>query len=203
MDRKEFMSLTGLGTGSLISGFAPAFASRTGHDTFNNKNYKELKADLVIAGGGVGGCAAAIAALQNNLSVIMTEETDWIGGQLTQQGVPPDEHPWIETHGSTALYRTYRTSVRDYYRNNYPLTAAARAEKYLNPGDAVVSQLSHEPRVSLAVLQSMLMQYLSNGKLTLLLEHKISAADSDGTRVKSLTAVSKHTREVIGLTAVY
>ena len=30
--------------------------------------------------------AAALAAVRNGLSVIMTEETDWIGGQLTAQG---------------------------------------------------------------------------------------------------------------------
>src|SRR5687768_6778141 len=55
-------------------------------------------ADVVIAGGGVGGCAAALAALRNGLTVIMTEETDWVGGQITQQGVPMDEHRWIESY---------------------------------------------------------------------------------------------------------
>ena len=37
--------------------------------------------------------------------VILSEETDWLGGQLTQQAVPPDEHPWIESFGCTASYR--------------------------------------------------------------------------------------------------
>jgi NADPH-dependent 2,4-dienoyl-CoA reductase/sulfur reductase-like enzyme len=64
---------------------------------------EHLSADLVIAGGGLGGCAAAIAACRNGLKVIMTEETDWIGGQVSQQGVPPDEHQWIETHGAPLL----------------------------------------------------------------------------------------------------
>ena len=54
---------------------------------------KELAADLVILGGGLGGCAAALAAARNGLRVILTEETDWIGGQLTAQAVPPDENP--------------------------------------------------------------------------------------------------------------
>ena len=52
----------------------------------------ELAADLVIIGGGTGGCAAALAAARNGLRVIVTEETDWIGGQLTAQAVPPDEN---------------------------------------------------------------------------------------------------------------
>ena len=45
---------------------------------------EELSADVVIAGAGLGGCAAALAALRNGLRVIMMEETDWIGGQMTQ-----------------------------------------------------------------------------------------------------------------------
>ncbi len=61
------------------------------------------------------------------MRVILTEETDWVGGQLTSQAVPPDEHRWIESFGGTRLYRDYRTAVRQYYRDHYPLTAAARA----------------------------------------------------------------------------
>ena len=49
----------------------------------NKKHSKELAADLVVIGGGLGGCAAALSALQSGLTVILTEETDWIGGQLT------------------------------------------------------------------------------------------------------------------------
>ena len=56
----------------------------------------ELRCDVAILGGGTGGCAAALAAARNGLRVILTEETDWLGGQLTAQAVPPDEHPWIE-----------------------------------------------------------------------------------------------------------
>ncbi|MCY4267245.1 MAG: FAD-dependent oxidoreductase, partial [Flavobacteriaceae bacterium] len=98
-----------------------------------------LNADVIIAGGGLGDCAATHATLRNGLTVIMTEETDWIGGQLTQQGVPLDEHQWIETHGATALYREFRKSIRDYYRQHYPLTESAKANSLFNPGNAVVS----------------------------------------------------------------
>ncbi len=104
-----------------------------------NGSKHELTADVVIAGGGLGGFAAAMAALRNGLSVIVTEETDWIGGQLTQQGLScPDEHPWIETHGATRLYRDFRNAVREYYLLNYPLTVSAKTRKNLNPGDGIV-----------------------------------------------------------------
>lgn len=101
---------------------------------------RESPADLTIIGGGFGGCAAALAACRAGLSVVMTEETDWIGGQVTAQAVPPDEHPWIEAFGCTRSYRRYRDAVRAYYREHYPLTEAARADPHLNPGKASHSE---------------------------------------------------------------
>ena len=86
----------------------------------------------------------------------MSEPTDWIGGQLTSQAVPPDEHPWIERLGCTASYRALRDGIRAHYRAHFPLTAAARAQPQLNPGACFVSRLGHEPRVAVAVLEAML-----------------------------------------------
>ena len=151
----------------------------------------ELEADVVIIGGGLGGCAAALAALRNGLNVIMTEETDWIGGQLTSQAVPPDEHRWIETHGATALYRRFRESVREYYRRHYPLTDDARARVNLNPGDGSVSRLCHEPRVALAVFLEMFNPYFSTGRFTLLLEHKAISADVSGDTVRAIKVINR------------
>ena len=52
----------------------------------------DIHTDILIVGGGTGGCAAAMSATSMGMHVIMTEPTDWIGGQLTSQTVPPDEH---------------------------------------------------------------------------------------------------------------
>lgn len=201
MDRKSFISLCAgaAGTGFL---FTNSCISRSpAQNRFSV--CRELNADLVIAGGGLGGCAAALAALRNNLKVIMTEETDWIGGQVSQQGVPPDEHRWIETHGGTQLYRTFRNMIRQYYRRNYPLTEEAMAKEYLNPGDGSVSRLCHEPRVALAVLNELLAPYISSGQLILLTLHKIEAADVVGDRVKALKAVDTLSGNTLILSAPY
>lgn len=143
--------------------------------------------DLLIVGGGVGGCAAALAACRAGLQVILTEETDWIGGQLTSQAVPPDEHPWIESFGCTRSYRQFRDSVREYYRRHFPLTAEAAANPRLNPGNGSVSRLCHEPRVALAVLHELLAPYLSSGRLQLWLEHRAVSAEMQGDRVMAVT----------------
>ncbi|MGQ9658010.1 MAG: FAD-dependent oxidoreductase, partial [Fimbriimonadales bacterium] len=100
------------------------------------------RARVLIVGGGVGGCAAAMACASMGVPTLLAADPDlWLGGQLTAQAVPPDEHRWIEQQGCTRRYRLFRDSVRDFYRRYYPLTDAARAEPYLNPGGGWVSAL--------------------------------------------------------------
>lgn len=197
MDRRTFLSTAS--TGALLGGVLfNSSLKEADAGGFGD----ELQADLVIIGAGVGGCAAALAALRNGLSVIMTEPTDWIGGQLTQQGVPPDENPWIETFGGTKSYLSFRNKVREYYRRHYPLTPEARHNEELNPGQGSVSRLCHEPRISLAVLQNELAPYISNRQCILLLNHAASAAEVDGDRVKSVLVHSQE-GEALVLRAPY
>ena len=158
---------------------------------------RERVADLVVVGGGVGGCAAAMAACRAGLRVILTEETDWPGGQLTSQAVPPDEHPWIESFGCTRSYRQFRDGVRQFYRDHLPLLPEARAIPRLNPGNAWVSRLCHEPRVALAVIQQMLAPYVASGRLRILLRTRPVAADVDGDRVTAVTVESAEEGRVV------
>jgi hypothetical protein len=154
---------------------------------------KELGADLIIVGGGLGGCATALAAARNGLRVVLTEETRWIGGQLTAQAVPPDENPWIESFGATRSYLDLRRRIRDYYLRNFPLTAEARAKPFLNPGNAWVSRLCHEPRVALAVLHELLAPWVSSGQVIILAHHKLVDAAYDHDRVRSVRVRSLDT----------
>jgi hypothetical protein len=160
-----------------------------------------IRADVVIVGGGLGGCAAALAALRGGLSVVLTEDTDWIGGQLTQQAVPPDEHRWIESHGCTRSYRALRDGIRNYYRRNYPLTDGARQTANLNPGSGSVSRLCHEPRAALAVLEAMLAAARSGARLTVLLEHQAVSAETDGDSVRQLRVRNLRTGNELDLEA--
>jgi len=76
--------------------------------------YAELQTNILIVGGGLGGCAAALVVCRNGRQAIMTEPTDWIGGQLTSQAVPPDEHGWIErvrSHGQLQRVPPPRASL--------------------------------------------------------------------------------------------
>jgi len=54
--------------------------------------------DVAIFGGGLGVVAAALAAADLGRRVILTTETDWLGGQTTSRSVSAlDERPRIES----------------------------------------------------------------------------------------------------------
>ncbi len=207
LGRRAFLKGLGLAAPVAVSGAGLVFAERQVDSTApaggRKTAAKELAADLVVVGGGLGGCAAALAAARNGLRVILTEETDWIGGQLTAQAVPPDENPWIETFGGTRSYLNLRQQIRDYYLRHFPLTAEARAKAYLNPGNGWVSRLCHEPRVSLAVLQGLLAPYVSGRKILLLLRHKAMEALTNGDRVEAVRARSLESGNELVLRAPY
>ena len=161
------------------------------------------QADIAIIGGGTGGVAAALAALRAHKTVVLTETTDWIGGQFTAQAVPPDEHPWIEMFGCTASYRRLREQVRRFYRDYYPLTPQARADAQLNPGGGWVSRLCHEPRISHLVLNAQLQPYFAAGRLTLLLHHAPVAARVEDDRILSVEVRDARSGAVSSIGAPY
>ena len=164
---------------------------------------KERHCDILIVGGGAGGIGAALSALSMGKSVIMSEETDWIGGQLTQQAVPPDENPWVDQCGATATYMRFSNGVRDYYRRNYPLTDKARHTMNWNPGQGNVSRLCHEPRVGLAVIEAMLAPYRSSLQLDILLYHIPVAAETAGDRVLAVTLEDRQSGDQVVVSAPY
>ncbi len=78
MNRRDFISTSVWAGGcSLLLPLTMACARGESSSTAKQvTKANELKADLVIIGGGFGGCATALAACRNGLRVIMTEETD-------------------------------------------------------------------------------------------------------------------------------
>jgi hypothetical protein len=147
----------------------------------------DIDCPVLVVGAGCGGVAAALAASRLGHDVVLTEPTDWVGGQLTSQAVPPDEHPWVEHTGVTASYRGLREAVRRRYRDTRPLTPAARRAAYLNPGRAWVSALSAEPALVHDVLRDLLRPRPGHGRIRLLTGHRPVAATVDGDRVEAVT----------------
>lgn len=142
--------------------------------------------DIAIIGAGMGGVAAALAACDAGKSVMLTEPTAWIGGQITSQGVSAlDEHQHIEHYGGTRSYVALREGIRAYYRARYGVDAMPNGAP-LNPGDGWVSRLCFEPRAGLQVLQDLLAPHVASGRLSILLEREPVAAQVKDGRVISV-----------------
>src|SRR6185437_10919760 len=107
MHRRRFLEGCGIGLSALLAE-TEVSSSRALAGATAAPKLGEIAADIVIIGGGGGGCAAALAAAKAGRTVVLTEPTDWIGGQITSQAVPPDEHPWIEKFGASASYQRFR-----------------------------------------------------------------------------------------------
>lgn len=147
---------------------------------------REQSTEVLVVGGGMGGVAAALSVARLGHRVVLTEESPWLGGQLTSQAVPPDEHWWIEYGGASGSYRRFREQVRSYYRRNYPLTSEAANAPLLNPGLGRVSRLCHEPRVALAVIDELLAPHRTHGLLTVLTDRQPVGCVVDGDRVDAV-----------------
>ncbi len=116
-----------------------------------------INCDIAIVGASLGGVAAALRAGAMGASVYLLEESAWLGGQLTAQGVcTPDENRWIESGGAPAAYLDLRERIRAHYRSRYRLAPSAAARNDLNPGSNWVSYIAVEPKVAHALLAEML-----------------------------------------------
>jgi hypothetical protein len=148
---------------------------------------EDVACDVLVVGGGTGGVAAALAAARAGRTVCLIEETDWIGGQLTAQGVSAlDEHEHIEQFGGTRTYYALREAIRDHYRR---LSPALAARSQPNPGACWVTRLAFEPRVALGVLESWMQPLEAAGRLRLFRRTKTAAVETAADRITRLRAV--------------
>ncbi|MBM7503607.1 FAD-dependent oxidoreductase [Agromyces aurantiacus] len=115
----------------------------------------ELRADVAIAGLGLGAIAAAMAVVRAGRTAVMAGPESRLGGQVTAQLTAPlDEHPHIETAGCSTSYRAFRDGLRAEYGG------------VVNPGGGWVSRICFEPLVGERVLAAMLAPAVEAGRLT-------------------------------------
>lgn len=166
-----------------------------------------LQVPVLVLGGGTGGVAAALTLAEQGVRCVVTEPTGWLGGQLTSQGVPPDENQWIEAvDGVTSATRSYlhfRERVRAYYKQHEGLTAQAKADVHLNPGGGWVSRLCFSPRIGERLLMEMLRPHIELGMVQVLLKHEPVSAATEGDRVAGVTLRDLIGGELVSVVADY
>lgn len=155
-----------------------------------------VKCDVFIAGGGLGGIACAHTLTRkiydefngNNtnkrkVKVCLIEETNWLGGQATSQGVSAlDENQWVESCGASKEYLKFRKTIREYYLSRYSTRNGVNADLF-NPGNCWVSRLAFEPKVGLVAIDSMLNPGIQSEKLRIF--HRTKAFKVVAERLKN------------------
>jgi len=96
--------------------------------------------DVVVIGGGAGGTCAAIEAARSGASVLVIEETPWLGGMLTSAGV-------------SAIDGNYR--LRGGLFGEFTDSLAARYGGYEALKSGWVSNILFNPRVGADILRNM------------------------------------------------
>jgi FAD dependent oxidoreductase len=114
---------------------------------------RSIGCDIFVAGGGLSGTATAYEGLLAGKQVCMTEITDWVGGQISAQGVSAlDERPTQRSKKYFPRgYLEFRQKVQDYYGK-------------LNSGYCWVSEACFLPKDAHKLLYQMLKAAESKGK---------------------------------------
>ena len=147
---------------------------------------RTIEAQIIICGASLGGTLAAYSAAKEGKKVVLLEQTDWIGGQLTSQAVPPDEHLWIETQGCTRTYREYRNEVRRYYKNLDGFTDELKKEEYFCPAFSEVSWIAHPPKLAHSILCEMLRPFEEDGRLAVYTNARLCECITEDNTIKGV-----------------
>ena len=173
-------------SGDVAVAVLPVPKHDTPHDTAHSTTSDEA-CEVLIVGGGTGGVAAALAAARAGRHVVLLEETDWLGGQMTAQGVSAlDEHEHIEAFGGTASYYRLRSLLRDRYRH---CAGGAGQRSDFNPGACWVTHLAFEPRAAVDAIEQMLRPFVESGQLIIHRRTKAVAANVEGDRIATVVAM--------------
>lgn len=141
--------------------------------------------DVIVAGAGCGGWAAAVQASRLGAKVLLLEETDWIGGQMCAAAVTSmDEDGVRGTYAvrERGLYREFHESMTAYYHtlDKDPLVAYFSWPEQREGG--------YEPHVA----RNMLWGFISDPRVhaTVWLQSRVTAVHRDGDRITGVTVTT-------------
>ncbi|MEZ0256946.1 MAG: FAD-dependent oxidoreductase, partial [Chthoniobacter sp.] len=146
--------------------------------------------DVVISGAGTGGVGVAVQAARMGRSVLLLEETDWIGGQMNAAAVTSMDEG-VALVRERGLYRELCGLIAAHYQ---PL-GISYLTAYWN-GHVCV-----EPSVGKALLHTLLGDARGNGVLDLALRTRVTKVNRTGdtvtgVEIESVTGVGRETHTI-------
>ena len=138
--------------------------------------------DVIVAGGGVGGLAAALQAYRLGASVLIVEPSAWIGGQALAAGVTTMDDM---SHQRSGIYLEYITKMRRHYDS----IGKSMGTCYWYPGS-----IAFEPTVGLRFMYEMLSEARTAGKkpFDILTQTEITQVKRDGLTVVGVTVQDRN-----------
>ncbi|MBE2180641.1 MAG: FAD-dependent oxidoreductase [Chthoniobacterales bacterium] len=140
--------------------------------------------DVIVAGAGSGGWAAALQASRMGAKVLLLEETDWIGGQMAAAAVTSMDEAGISGKfpvRERGIYREFHESMVNYYYtlNKDPFRAYYAWPEQLEGG--------YEPKVVRAVLYAFIGEARRKGVLDLAVRTRVAEVRKSGDTVTGVT----------------
>jgi hypothetical protein len=141
--------------------------------------------DIIVAGAGTGGWAAALQAARMGARVLLLEETDWIGGQMSCAGVTSmdEDSVWMKFPvRERGIYREFHESMVTHYQtlDKDPFVAYFSYPDQLEGG--------YEPKATRAVLYGFIKEARErNGVLDVSLRTRVVAVKKQGDTVTGAT----------------
>lgn len=133
--------------------------------------------DVIIAGGGSSGIASSIQMKRGGLKVLIIEETDWLGGQMTAAGVSTMDEGLKELERENGLYAEFASRIKQYYQS---------IGKSVNTCYSGIETLCFEPNVGFRILVDMINsenQVSNGGRIDISFRTKIISVNKNGNTV--------------------
>lgn len=133
-----------------------------------------IRTDIVIAGGGCGGTAAALQAARMGARVVLVEETPWLGGMITSAGVVAFDGNWGNL--TCGIYREIVREIEIYYGGP------------AKTGTGWVTLTAFEPHVVAAILERLVKR---EELIQVFTESRVTSVLREGNRVQGLVFQTK------------
>ncbi|MGC8740146.1 MAG: FAD-dependent oxidoreductase [Candidatus Sumerlaeaceae bacterium] len=137
-----------------------------------------IRTDVVIAGGGCGGTAAALQAARMGTRVVLVEETPWLGGMITSAGVVAFDGNWGTL--TCGIYREIVREIEIYYGGP------------AKTGTGWVTLTAFEPHVVAEILERLVRR---EDFIQVFFEAQITGVLREKNRIRGLTFRSKNGEE--------
>ena len=149
-------------------------------DRFFTRPNGQISVPLLIVGDSTAAYSATLGALQGGATVCLVQPQQVVGGQFTAQGLPASDDGKLvatqagETFAISRSYRQFRQRQRELQKVQGKIVG--------NPGGGWVSHLCVTPVVAAHALNEALIEYLTQGQLTIIADAEPIEVLSEGQR---------------------